>query len=248
MVHGILSSSAQWMNNLPALQQCCRPITVDLWGHGRSPSPHLAKYYDPGHWVEQFDAIRKELGVDRWFLLGYSLGTGATIRYALTHPQRVHGHIFTNSASGFADPALVEANIPKTNASAAKILQDGVKALEKIPVHPRHARRLPPRTYNALVRDARSLNPRGVANILRYSIPSLSVRNAITTNTVPALLICGSKERRFLPHRDYAATHMPNLAIANLETGHAVNMQDAKNFNALASKFIRRWSDPSHAS
>ena len=95
------------------------------------------------------------------------------------------------------------------------------------------------------MRDAARANPLGIANIIRYSTPSLSVREAITNNTVPALLICGAREERFVRHRDYAATHMPNLTVENLEVGHGVNMEDAEGFNALACDFIEKWRNTS---
>ena len=34
----VLSSSAQWILNLDALGKVCQPVTVDLWGHGKSGS------------------------------------------------------------------------------------------------------------------------------------------------------------------------------------------------------------------
>ena len=247
MVHGFLSSAAQWIDNVPALRQHCRPITVDLWGHGRSPTPKAPEQYQPSHWVAQFDAIRQTLGVEKWFLLGYSLGAGATIRYALTHPERTLGHIFTNSASGFADAEQARAIARDAETSAEKLIRGGRSALERIPVHPLHARRLPTHIYDALVADTQSLDPLAVANIIRFATPALSVRDAVAGNRVPALLVCGAKENRFLPHRDYAASHMPNLTIANLETGHGVNMQDPDNFNRLVIEFIERWQAPASA-
>ena len=35
MVHGFLSSRAQWRINLPALGAFCRPVLLELLGHGR---------------------------------------------------------------------------------------------------------------------------------------------------------------------------------------------------------------------
>ena len=38
-VHGFLSSRAQWLPNLNQLSTVCRPVVVELFGHGRSTSP-----------------------------------------------------------------------------------------------------------------------------------------------------------------------------------------------------------------
>ena len=69
LLHGFISSSAQWLDNLQALGQVCQPVTVDLWGHGNSPAPEDLLYYSPAAYGQQFDAIRKALGAQAWFVL-----------------------------------------------------------------------------------------------------------------------------------------------------------------------------------
>ena len=36
MLHGVLSSNAQWSPNIEALSRVSTPVTVELWGHGDS--------------------------------------------------------------------------------------------------------------------------------------------------------------------------------------------------------------------
>ena len=45
LVHGFLSSRAQWRPNLEGLRRFCRPVVVELWGHGRSPTPDDPEAY-----------------------------------------------------------------------------------------------------------------------------------------------------------------------------------------------------------
>ena len=60
MVHGILSSRAQWRPNLEALKEVCSPVILEPYGHGRSPSPGGAEYYRPAAYVEAFETIRAD--------------------------------------------------------------------------------------------------------------------------------------------------------------------------------------------
>ena len=99
LVHGFLSGRAQWQPNLEVLSRVCTPVVVELWGHGRSPSPDDPQRYTPAAYLEEFEHIRRALGTERWLLCGYSLGAGLTIRYAIEHPHRVMAHAFTNSTS-----------------------------------------------------------------------------------------------------------------------------------------------------
>ena len=238
LVHGFLCSQAQWLWNLPALARVCRPVTVELWGHGRSPSPESADCYTPEHYLNEFEQIRQQLEIDDWLLLGYSLGAGLTIRYALNHPSRIRAHLFTNSTSGLADAAQVRAWQRSASDSAARILKGGRTSIERIPVHPCHAKKLPVAIHDALLSDAELLNPLGVANIVRYTNPKLSVRDVVQQNVRPAILLCGRRERRFAAHRDYLAANMPHLKIIDIEAGHGMNMEAHEAFNTAACEFI----------
>ena len=241
LLHGFLMSRAQWQLNLAELSRVCRPVVAELWGHGKSVAPDDPNDYHPDGYIAQFEHIRAQLGIDRWFVCGYSLGAGLTIRYALTHPERVIGHVFTNSTSGFADSTQVDAWRAGSDEAARKIVAGGIDAIEKMPVHPRHARRLPADLYDALMIEAAQLNPAGIANTLRYTNPNTTVRGRVHANTRPALLICGREETRFAPHREFARTTMPNLAIVDLPVGHGVNMEDPAGFNRALADFVTRY-------
>jgi pimeloyl-ACP methyl ester carboxylesterase len=238
LVHGFLMSRAQWRNNLVALARFCRPVVVELWGHGRSPAPEDTALYRPDSYVEAFEAIRAELGVERWWLCGYSLGAGLTIRYALEYPNRVYGHAFTNSTSAFADVEQTNAWQRGASAAAESIVAGGIAAIERMPVHPRHTKRLAHDLYAALMEDAARLRPTGIANTLRYTNPNATVRGRVHANVRPALLVCGSAESRFAKHREFAQTEMPGLSIVDLAVGHGVNMEDAAGFNRAIGEFV----------
>lgn len=239
LVHGFLSSAAQWSLNLEALQAFCRPVTVELFGHGRSPSPANPECYRPAHYLRCFETIRQCLGIDRWFVLGYSLGAGLTIRYALEHPDRVIGHLFTNSSSGLADTEQIAAWRSSTPAAANAIRAGGHKAMERIPVHPKHARKLPRSVVADLLRDAQLHDPEGIACTLEITNPEVSVRARVGENCRPAALLLGNREQRFKPHKSYVEANMPELTIVELDAGHGMNMEVPAAFNQAVQKFIR---------
>jgi pimeloyl-ACP methyl ester carboxylesterase len=239
LVHGFLTGPSQWLANLAGLAEHCTPVTVSLWGHAGAPSPEDPESYDPDSYVAGFETLRKSLGAGRWFVLGYSLGAGLTIRYALMHPERVHGHAFTNSTSAMAGAEQQRKWLEGAQASAARIRDGGHAAMERIPVHPRHARKLPPPIYEALCADAARHDPAGIANTLLRTNPLATVRERLPDNVRPALLLCGTRERRFRPHRDHAAAHMPQLEVADLDAGHGMNMEAPDAFNAALVAFLQ---------
>lgn len=240
LVHGFLSSRSQWMLNLDALGEVCRPVTVELFGHHESPSPENPDCYHPEYYVRAFEEIRALLGASRWFVLGYSLGAGLTLRYAVEYPERIIGHLFTNSTSGLADAATRAAYRAGAQAAAEKIRRGGLDAMARIPVHPRHGWRLPKPVYEALVTDANSHDANGVASTIEITNAAASMLERLNENVRPACLVWGTKERRFRPLAEIASASMPELSIVSMEAGHAMNMEAPPAFNSAVCGFVER--------
>ncbi len=240
MVHGILSSRAQWRDNLEALRAVCCPVVCELFGHGRSPSPTDFRCYSPEYYIACFEAIRMQIGIETWNVLGYSLGAGLTIQYCISHPQHITLQAFTNSTSAFSTLEATLQYRQNGDALIARYESGGRVAIEAIPVHPKYAKRLPDHVKAALLDDCKLLDPAGVARTIVHTNGYSSVRQILHKNTVPALLLCGALEERFKPLKEYARQNMPNLRIVDLEAGHAVNAEQPERFNRELSAFLNR--------
>ena len=216
----------------------CTPVTIELWGHGRSPTPRDEQMYLPQHYIEQLEHIRRELGITQWFLGGYSISAGITIRYAIEHPRRVYAHFFTNSSSAFADAELINDWQKNAAANHQRIMQGGQDAIQRIPVHPRYAKRIPAEIAQPLLEDAKRLTAGGVASAMSVTTPNACVRDIVANNLQPALLCFGMYEKRFHESKRWISQNMAHVQIASLSAGHAVNMEDASGFNQVVSEFL----------
>ncbi len=240
MVHGFLSSRAHWLANLAALKRVCSPVIVELFGHGRSASPSNPASYLPDAYIAAFETIREQLAIDRWSLLGYSLGASLTLRYSLMHPTRINAKVFTNSTSAFADANIAEHFKKNGEALIQQYESGGMAAIDAIAVHPRHAKRIPEPWISHLLADCQQLNPGGIGRTLVHTNGNASVRDLVSTNQVPTLLIQGKREARFEPYRRYAEATMPHLEILQVDAGHAVNLEDISGFNTAITGFLQR--------
>ncbi len=223
LVHGMCSSRAQWRPNLANLEQFCRPVVVELLGHGRSQSPDDPAVYSVAAYIERFEALRRELGAERWAVCGQSFGAGLTLNYALAHPGRIVAQAFTNSSSalGPAYPAEGEAaRLERLKGFEAR----GRGALEAMAFYPKRTGRLPAEVEDELVSDAELISVHGVARGMCFTSPGLSVAARFGEMRVPTLLVNGRREKRFQPLRDQAEKALPGLRVADLEGGHPVNL------------------------
>lgn len=87
LVHGIASSSVTFEKLVPLLVDGHRVVSIDLLGFGESPAPDDATYTLEEHvaaLARTIDSLR--LG-GRFVLVGHSMGSLVSSRYAATHPR-----------------------------------------------------------------------------------------------------------------------------------------------------------------
>ncbi len=239
LAHGICSSRAQWRPNLAALAEVATPVVVELLGHGRSAAPAEPQAYSVAAYVARFEAIRAELGVERWAVCGQSFGAGLTMNYALAHPERVSAQVFTNSNSALREtlPRLAPEQLA---ARVAAIEARGRGGLEAMPFYPKRTGRLAPEVEDALVGDAELISLAGMARGMAYTTGDLSVRDRLAEIQTPTLLVNGRRERGFQALRDLAAREISGIEVVDLEGGHPVNLDCADQFNAAVADFLAR--------
>jgi 2-succinyl-6-hydroxy-2,4-cyclohexadiene-1-carboxylate synthase len=239
LVHGFLSSRAQWRPNLSSLSSVCNPVTVELLGHGRSAAPSDTNQYSVPSYLARFEKLRSSLDVSRWVVCGQSFGAGLTMRYAIEYPERIVGQVFTNSISALA---TVSSTDGQRKQRAAAIESGGHSALRQLFAYPKPSRRLPPCYWQDLVTDAELLAPIGIANTLRTTAKAISVAADLTRTRVASLLVNGARESAFQPLRHGLSRELPHLTIVDVEGGgHSVNIDSADEFNTSVVRFISHW-------
>ena len=240
LVHGMLSSSAQWLYNIEPLKEVARPITVDLLGHGNSPAPTESEPYLPASYLAEFERMRSVIGAQRWFVCGQSFGATLTIRYALEKPGVIMGQVFTNSASALARGEDAERMVTGA-VKQGRALMEGKTKVADMPIHPLHAKRLDPTARDKLIKEAAKVNVEALGRTFEHTLATASQADRFHETSVPTLLVVGSRETRFEEHRRFAEEALPNLEVVEVDAGHAVNIDGAAAFNAAVAAFIRKW-------
>jgi pimeloyl-ACP methyl ester carboxylesterase len=241
IVHGALGSRSYWNENLAALATVCRPIVVELWGHGQSPSPVGDDLYTIESYVEQFDAIRHDLDVERWFTIGQSMGASLVLNYGLVHPDRVIAQIVTNSSSSFADPEewRQRNNEMVRPTLANKVRDEGIAAVRDTWVNPSRSKRIPEATRSIMVEEFEEHDPKGLFGSFAITNRDLALGEKVLDVSRPTLLTLGVQEERFLP-LVAQARRIPDIEVVDIEAAHAVNAQNASQWNEAAVAFLSR--------
>jgi pimeloyl-ACP methyl ester carboxylesterase len=95
-VHSYAGSSAHWAAQLAHLRPAQRAVALDSRGHGRSEAP-AAGDYAVESLAADIAAVVDALGLERFVLVGHSMGGAAALAYAAAHPERVAGLVLVGT-------------------------------------------------------------------------------------------------------------------------------------------------------
>lgn len=95
-VHSFAGSANHWFASLAHLRPTRRAVALDLRGHGESDPPPAGSYA-PVDLAADIAAVVDSLELDRFVLVGHSMGGSAAIAYAGANPDRVAGLVLVGT-------------------------------------------------------------------------------------------------------------------------------------------------------
>jgi pimeloyl-ACP methyl ester carboxylesterase len=101
LLHGFLGSQEVWSEVGKKLSKRFRVITIDLPGHGKTPS--IGYYHSMEMLAQCVKSVLDHVGVRRYVIAGHSMGGYVALAFAELYPENVSGLCLFNSTS-YADP------------------------------------------------------------------------------------------------------------------------------------------------
>jgi pimeloyl-ACP methyl ester carboxylesterase len=111
LVHGYTGDITDWRHQVPDFSRTHRVLMMDLRGHGCSEAPQDRSSYTMDQMASDVEALIDHVGLDRYHLLGHSMGGGIVQEIALRSPQRLLSLTLQDTSFKFAlmaDSAIEE--------------------------------------------------------------------------------------------------------------------------------------------
>ncbi|MDB4972191.1 MAG: alpha/beta hydrolase, partial [Myxococcaceae bacterium] len=99
LLHGVMASLHTWDGWVPLLKDSFTVIRVDIPGFGLSESFTSDDKYTPEYAAQFVEMARKKLGVDKFSMVGNSLGGFIAWNYAVKYPEHVDKLLLIDPAS-----------------------------------------------------------------------------------------------------------------------------------------------------
>ncbi len=126
--HSFGGDSSHWKNQLAHLRPTRRATAFDFRGHGKS-SASAAAQYSADALAGDIAAVVDGLDLDKFVLVGHSMGGCAAIAYADSHPDRVAGLVLAGTPGKTPDEISQPVMASLRSDAYQKVMDDYMKKL-----------------------------------------------------------------------------------------------------------------------
>jgi len=243
LLHGSNSSLHTWQGWVDALKDQYRIIRIDQPGHGLT-GPHITNDYSTTAFVDTGAMVMKQLGIEKYSVVGNSMGGHVAWNMALAYPDNVIGLVLVD-ASGAPDSAPQKLPIGfrlAQNEAIAPILQwftprmIVARTIQQSVADPKRVTDAQIDRYYDLLRYPGNRE----ATRLRNKVPRIEATpEQIASIAVPTLVIWGAKDTLIpVKSAEWFSNHVPrSSAIIYRDLGH-MPMEEAPQRTA---RDLRQW-------
>lgn len=231
VIHGGGGDARTWRHNIAELAENYTVYAPDLPGYGGS-QPLDGAYYIP-ELVEFVDKFARSLGLEKFNLVGHSLGGGIALNYALKSPHKIKKLVLVSSlclgreiafwVRLFSLPALIR-SIGALTIAVLKSVKWVVKQMNP-------------------VEFIMPLSPASMTvggSITTFWEQTLVLENRLSEVTMPTLLVWGAKDPIVPVRQAYRASKViPDCRVEVFENrGHNVHRDELKQFSSVITRFL----------
>ena len=240
-LHGFTGSAYDWNFIFENFHDNFFPIAIDLIGHGQTDSPESPEEYTCSSIVRHIDSILHQLGINKFVIVGYSMGGRAALSYSLKHPEKIIAAILESSTAGIEEFTEKKQRVEHDLLLADQIKIEGVESfLEYWLSQP---------LFNSLqeietLKSSRIKNSVvGLANSLSAFSTGLmnSYWNELYKLDFPVLLITGELDEKFTSLNRRMLKLMKQAEhIIIPQTGHNTHLEKPELFTNLVLDFLHK--------
>jgi 3-oxoadipate enol-lactonase len=245
LLRGLGGNCQGWGTHLASLTRYCRCITMDHRGAGYSDKPDVP--YDNQLYASDIKCVIDACKVERFTLLGVSMGGFIAQEYYHQYPHTIEGLILACTGTGYSDPAYIHPT------SEVKRLQEIDRATadprELVPQlmhafwHPSYISKHPD-LPEILLRAGEKISQPPHAYHRQYdslsSSPWLSPR--LGNIKVPTLVIHGDDDKVApTPNAHYLASKIPDADLVIVpDSGHMFFIEKLEQFVGAVEHFLHK--------
>jgi pimeloyl-ACP methyl ester carboxylesterase len=238
-IHAFPLNQSMWDEQLAALKNHCRVITIDLRGFGESDVPAGPYYMD--QMASDVRGLMKALDIDRAVLAGLSMGGYVSLAFYRSYPEAVRGLVLADTR---ATDDATEARERRLK-SAERAEREGARAIAD-DMTPLLLGRSTAESRPDIVGRVRAMieanSPRAIAAAQRGMAERRDSTAILAGIDFPTLILVGAEDA-LTPVAEAEALRdaTPGSRMHVIEgAGHLSNLEQPAQFNSILIEFIKK--------
>ncbi|WP_028696300.1 alpha/beta fold hydrolase [Pseudomonas cremoricolorata] len=246
LLHGLRAYAQTWESLAHALGDDYCVYALDQRGRGLS-SWAAARTYCTDYYVQDLEDLVEHLQLERFLLVGHSLGGANALEYARRHPGKLLGLVIEDIGPGSSSVGDGAARIRREMQQTPNLFSDwaSAEAFWRSSRPGLSAQALASRLEHSMKQTADGIawrhDQQGIAEA-RLSITPTDLWPAVRALDCPTLFIRGGRSD-FLPAATLAEMQAANACVQAVEipdASHYVHDDQSAAFNAAVSDFFNR--------
>ncbi|MEK4512728.1 alpha/beta hydrolase [Paenibacillus anaericanus] len=243
LLHGFCGSSAYWEKVQPLLAEQYRVICPDLRGHGSTDAPMGA--YTIEQMADDIVGLMEELGIEKYTLLGHSMGGYVALSLAQRYAFRLNGFGLIHS-TGYPDSEEAK---EKRLKAVSTIGSEGITSFIEGLVPGLFA----PENVDTLTEEVNRVKeigyktpPQGASGAALSMRERIDRRDVMSSTTLPLLLVAGESDQ-IIPLERLFTTEGDNVMKAVIKGAGHMSMYEAPDqLVAVILDFLRKMDKAEH--
>jgi len=219
-------------------------ILIDLIGHGNTDKPYSSEYYNLKLMVKHLNKLIQELGINKYSMLGYSMGGRIALAYALSYQNEISQLILESSSYGECDDINRLKRGSVDSKLAKSISEKGIEWFNdfwsNLSIF-ESQKNLPKDIKDDISKRRLSNEIHALSNTLlctgQGSFPCL--KNEIVNLTMPILYISGEYDEKYKEMGNEFQKLNINVKHKTIcGVGHNTHIENPDKFNKMLSEFL----------
>lgn len=233
LVHGFLGGIGYWFPQLSALKHHFDFVAVDLPGF--AASAHIPAPESISGFSASVIEVMNSLAIDRFSLLGFSMGGMVAMQTALEHRDRLDKLVLYGTSASGDLPNRFES----WDTSIARVSADGVEATADRTVATWFVAGAKDPHYPVCREACRGASKEGALRAMR-AMQRWTVKERLSAIEKPTLVIVGDKDRSTKPAESIEIwQRIPGASLCILpDAAHGLHMEKSELFNRIVLDFV----------
>ena len=225
-VHGAGGSHMMWLGQLAYFKKDFNPMAVDLPGHALSPEPACMAVKDYADFVL---GAADALGLDKFFLVGLSMGGAISQYIALHSPGRLLGLVLMSTGARL-----------KVMPEIFKMIRENWEAYLKLFPTFAFGKNAPPAVVEQSLKELAKCEPKS-AECDFMACDAFNVQEEVKNIKTPTLIISAADDRLTPPkYSDFLHSQIDGSQLVRIsDAGHIVNLEKPNEVNHALRDFFR---------